>query len=321
MFWVRTNPAICLHYTRRKGSDSDTMMNKLDSFYYNVIKTVFLLFGLMPGSWRMAIGNTIGQIWFAVDKRHRRMALINLHQAFGKEKSELEIQRLAKKVFQNLARIPFEIAWTYRMDEESYKKLFQIHGLSNLKTAFDRRKGVLFLTAHSGNWELLPSIIRLSGYPSLVVYRPLNFQPADRYLYEYRVRFGVEMVAKKKSMRKIVRTLDQKECVGIVLDQNAGYTAGVFADFLGKPASTSMGLSLAALKYEAPVLPVFLYQEGEKFHVEIGEEIPLIKTGDKEKDVVANTQKYNQAIEAFVRNHPDQWFWVHNRFKDQPKPE
>ena len=94
-----------------------------------------------------------------------------------------------------------------------------------LKTAFDRRKGVLFLTAHSGNWELLPSII-----------------------------------------------------------------------------------NLAALKYEAPVLPVFLYQAGEKFHVEIGKEIPLIKTGDKEKDIVANTQKYNQAIEAFVRNHPDQWF-------------
>lgn len=319
MFWVRTSPATCLPYTRRKGS-GDTIMNTLDTYYYHTIKTVFLLLGLMPANWRMAAGKTIGRIWFAVDRRHRRMALLNLHQAFGKEKSEREIQKLAKRVFENLARIPFEIAWTYRMDEESYKKLFQIHGLSNLKTAFDRKKGVLFLTAHSGNWELLPSIIKLAGYPSLVIYRPLNFKPADRYLYEYRVRFGVEMVAKKKSMRKIVRTLDQKECVGIVLDQNAGYTAGVFADFLGKPASTSMGLSLAALKYEAPVIPVFLYQAGEKFHVEIGKEIPLIKTGDKEKDIVANTQKYNQAIEAFVRNHPEHWFWVHNRFKDQPKP-
>ena len=81
-----------------------------------------------------------------------------------------------------------------------------------------------------------------------------------------------------------------------------------------------MGLSLAALKYEAPVLPVFTYRENGKFYVEVGEEIPLIKTGDKEKDVAANTLQYNQAIESFVRNYPDQWFWVHNRFKDQPRP-
>lgn len=318
MSWGLTSPATCLIYTGRK--DSGAVMNIVDTLCYNAIKTLFLLFGLMPENWRNTCGDVLGRIWFAVDRRHREMALLNLHQAFGKEKSALELRRLARKVFQNLMRIPFEIGWSYRLDAKRYRKTFQVRGLSNLKTAFDRGKGVLLLTAHSGNWELLPSVMQLAGYASHVIYRPLNFKPADRYLYEYRMRFGVDMIPKKHSMRKIVRAIDRKECIGIVLDQNAGYTAGIFADFLGKPASTSMGLSLAALKYEAPVLPVFTYRENGKYYVEVGAEIPLIKTGDKEKDIAANTLKYNQAIEAFVRSRPDQWFWVHNRFKDQPLP-
>ena len=294
-------------------------MKIVDFFFYQAIKVLFLLFGLMPASWRMACANTIGRIWFAVDKRHRDVAISNLDQAFGTEKSPREIRCLARRVFQNIALIPFEVGWSYRLDAEQHKQVMRIIGLSNLRNAMRRGKGALLITAHSGNWELLPSAVQLAGFPAHVIYRPLNFKPADRYLYEYRVRFGVQMIPKKKSMRKIIRALDQKECVGIVLDQNAGYTAGVFADFLGKPASTSMGLSLAALKYEAPVLTVFTYRQDGKFFVEIGEEIPLVRTGDKEKDVVENTRRYNQAIETFVRNHPDQWFWVHNRFKDQPK--
>jgi len=296
------------------------MLNRIENFYYGCIKNIFGMLGLMPVAWREAIGNFIGRIWFIMDKRHREMALLNLNQAFGKQKSVAEIRRLASRVFQNIAQIPFEICWSYRLNPKEYQKYFTITGLSNLRIAFEKGRGVLLLTAHSGNWELLPSVIQLAGYPANVIFRPLNFKPANQYMYEYRVRFGVKMFQKKNSMRKILRALARKECVGIVLDQNAGYTAGVFADFLGKPASTSMGLSLVALKVEAPVLPVFITRGNRKFHVEIGEEIPLVKTGDKETDIAANTQRYNQAIEAYVRKNPDQWFWVHNRFKDQPIP-
>lgn len=294
-------------------------MNVLDRICYQAFKILFLLFGLMPASWRTACANTIGSLWFAVDKRHRGVSISNLNQAFGTEKSPREIRELARRVFQNIALIPFEVGWSYRLDAGQHKKIMRIIGLCNLRNAMRRGKGALLITAHSGNWELLPSAVQLAGFPAHVIYRPLNFKPADRYLYEYRVRFGVKMIPKKKSMRKIIRALGQKECVGIVLDQNAGYTAGVFADFLGRPASTSMGLALAALKYEAPVLTVFTYRRDGKFFVEIGAEIPLVRTGDKEKDVAENTRRYNQAIEAFVRKHPEQWFWVHNRFKDQPR--
>jgi len=119
-------------------------------------------------------------------------------------------------------------------------------------------------------------------------------------------------------MRKILQNLKQGGLIGILMDQNVDWYEGVFVDFFGRRACTNKGLALLALKTRAPVIPIFLVREKTGFRVEIGEEIPLVKTGDKIKDIEANTQQYNNAIEAFVRRYPDQWFWVHQRWKTRP---
>lgn len=289
----------------------------LEKIYYQLIRIMFALLSHMPEKWIVIAGNLIGRIWFKMDKRHRKVILSNLELAFGDIQSDSENRELAIKVFQNIAQMPFEIARSMRLNEKNYLEHFRISGLHNLQAALQKGKGVLLLTAHFGNWELLPSVIQLAGYPLNIIYRPLSFKPMDKYLYEYRERFGVKLIPKKKSMRQILQSLDRKEAVGIVLDQDSGMTAGVFTDFFGRKASTSKGLALVALKTGAPVVPGFISRVNHQYYVEIGTEIPLIKTGNKEQDVAINTQRYNQTIEATVRKNPNQWFWVHNRWKNK----
>jgi KDO2-lipid IV(A) lauroyltransferase len=187
--------------------------------------------------------------------------------------------------------------------------------MTHLQKAYAKGKGVLMITAHAGNWEFMSVTVTSAGYPLNVVYRPLNFKPADNFLYRYRTRFGTKLIPKRRSTRKILKALQKKECVGILFDQDPGLANGVFVNFFGQPTCTNKGLAFLALKTEAPVLPVFIVRQEKKFLLEFGEEIPLYRSSDMEKDIAVNTLSYNRAIEAFIRKHPEQWFWVHRRWK------
>lgn len=116
----------------------------------------------------------------------------------------------------------------------------------------------------------------------------------------------------------VLRSLKNNELVGILLDQNTNVAAGVFVDFFGKPACTNKGLAVLARATGVPVIPAFLAREGGAFHVEFGPEIPTIKTEDEDSDIYVNTRNYNQALESIIRRYPEQWFWVHNRWKTRP---
>lgn len=264
------------------------------------------------------LGNLIGHLWFLADRRHRDITVNNLTHAFGHEKNAYEIRKTAKDVFKNLGQILFEIGWSLHLGTKDFNKYFHIRGLSNYATAYEKNRGVLALTAHMGNWELLSFIAAMTGYPINIVFRPLDFQPMNQFVMKLRTRFGAKLIPAAHSMRKILKVLRQGEVVVLLLDQNVDWYNGVFADFFGRRACTNQGLALLALKTEAPVVPVFLVREDSGFMAEFGPELPLIKTGDKTKDVEENTRQYNQAIEAFVRRYPEQWFWVHQRWKTRP---
>lgn len=261
------------------------------------------------------MGNGLGRLFFCVDKRHRNIALDNLRLAFGREKTADEIQALAEKVFQNLGRILFEIGWALRLDPDDFGRFFSISHLSYLKAAYKKGKGVLILTGHMGNWELLTVIGSMMGHPTNIVFRPLDFLPLNRFFEQFRGRFGARLIPSQWAMAGILRSLKRGELVAVLLDQNVDWYQGVFVDFFKTPACTNKGLALLALKSGAPVVPMFLIRDGNRFRAEVGKEIPLIKTGDQTKDVEANTQHYNEAIEAIIRQYPDQWFWVHQRWK------
>ncbi|MBW2193548.1 MAG: lysophospholipid acyltransferase family protein, partial [Deltaproteobacteria bacterium] len=184
--------------------------------------------------------------------------------------------------------------------------------------AHDKGRGVLALTAHFGNWELLSVVGAMSGYPLAVLYRPLDFKPLDRFFVKLRTRFGGKMIPQKRALREVLRSLRKREIMVLLMDQNVDWYEGVFVDFMGRRACTNKGLALIALKSKAPVVPVFLVRQGEQFTAKILPEIPLIKTGDKTKDVEENTARYNAAIASFLYQYPEQWFWVHQRWKTRP---
>jgi KDO2-lipid IV(A) lauroyltransferase len=242
----------------------------------------------------------------------------NLTYAFGHQKQPEEIEKIARQVFINLVKIVFEIGWSLNLDERHLSKHFKIDGYHHLKKTYEKGKGVLLLAAHCGNWELLSVVGAMIKFPISIVVRPLDFKPLDHFIFNLRTRFGGKIIPKQRSIRTIIRSLDRGEMVLLLMDQNVDWYEGVFVDFMGHRACTNKGLALLALKTEASVVPVFMVREKSGFRAEFGPEILTVKTGDSQKDIEINTQEYNRVIENFIRRYPDQWFWIHQRWKTKP---
>ena len=293
-------------------------MSKLQETVHKVISTLFKILGLVPRKWALILGDCMGHIIFLADKKHREIALNNLAHAFGHEKKPHEIRLLAKQVFKNLVQVLFEIGWSLRLNRKDFSKHFHIERLSRLRAAYEKGKGVLLLGAHLGSWELQTIVVAMAGHPTSIVVRPLDFGPLEEFFRKLRTRFGSKLIPKQHSMRMVLRSLEKRHVVGLMMDQNVDWYEGVFVEFFGRAACTNKGLALLALKSGAPVVPLFLVRDKMGFKAEFGPELPLVQTGDKIKDVEANTQQYTKVIESFIRRYPDQWFWLHQRWKTRP---
>ena len=293
------------------------MFDSVD-FVDKLIEKLFRLLGLIPRKWAFRLSNCLGHFLYLVDKKHREIVLNNLTRAFAREKNRYEIKMLAKQVFKNALKIVFEIGWSLNLDEKRLMEYFSIEGRSHIKNAYEEGQGVLVLTGHFGNWELLSVIGAMLAYPLSVLYRPLDFKPLDRFFVKLRTRFGGNLIPLKRSMFAILKSLGRGEMVVLLMDQNVDWYEGVFVEFMGHRACTNKGLALIALKTKAPVIPAFLVRENGGFTAKFLPEIPLIMTGDTTRDIEDNTRQYNQVIESFLRRYPDQWFWLHQRWKTRP---
>jgi KDO2-lipid IV(A) lauroyltransferase len=294
-------------------------MDPLNRWLYTVLKKFVAVLGKIPEASRESCARFFGRLLFAADRNHRRIAIDNLTRAFGQGKSKPQIEAIAREVFVNLFRIALETAWSLNLTEEKFSQHFHIWGRSDYERASAKGKGVLLLGAHFGNWEVQMIIAHMMGIPLHVVYRMLDAPFLDRFVQEYRSRFGAVMIPNHRAaMRKIYAALRKGRPVGLLMDQGADWYDGVFVDFFNIPAATNTGLAILALKSEAPVLPFFLIRKPNGFHAVFGPELPLVKTGDATRDIEANTQLYNRVIELYAREYPDQWFWVHHRWKNRP---
>jgi Kdo2-lipid IVA lauroyltransferase/acyltransferase len=293
-------------------------MRYREKIIINAFELLLKLFGLLSRKWAVRIAHFLGRILFNVAKKHRRITMDNLTYAFGHEKQPEEIEKIARQVFINLVKVVFEIGWSTHLDERYLDEHFKIDGYHHIKNAYEKGKGVLVLTAHFGNWELLPVIGKIIKFTINIVVRPLDFKPLDHFIFNLRTRFGGKIIPKERSIHTIIRSLHRGEIVVLLMDQNVDWYEGVFVDFMGHRACTSKGLALLALKTGVPVIPVFMIRKKSGFKAEFGPEIVTVKTGDRQKDIESNTQEYNKVIENYIRRYPDQWFWVHQRWKTKP---
>lgn len=294
------------------------MPDWLSGWIYRLIWLFSSVLGAFSLTRGQRIGTCLGRLFHRIDRRHRTIAAGNIAAAFDVAEDGPETRRLVRNVFGNLGKVLFETCWSLHRDGAAVFKHFRIKGLSNLARAHKAGKGVLILTAHFGNWELLSVVGGMIRFPICIVYRPLDFLPLERFILDYRTRYGAKPIPKKKAFRAIYRRLKAGDLVSMLMDQNVAWREGVFADFFGRPACTNIGMGLLAMKSEAPVVPAFLVRHGDQFTAEFLPEVPMARTGDKIKDLEENTRRINAAIEAMVRRYPDQWFWVHRRWNTRP---
>lgn len=298
---------------------SENGMKLIDRWTCRLIQAWFKAIGGLPAPLREFCAAALGRLFYALAGQRRRITLDNLQRALGREKTPAEIQFIARRVFENLCRMIFEIGWAMRIKEPEFPRFFKLTGVSDYEKALAKGKGVLLLIAHFGNWELLPIVAHMTRMPVRIVYRPMDFAGLDLFFKENRSRFGgVPVPTHRGAMQKIYRALRQGCPVGMLMDQGADWYDGVFVDFFNRRAATNTGMAILALKSQAPVVPLFLVRRPRGFEAVFGPELPLIQTGDRTRDLEANTQLYNRVIEAYARNFTDQWFWIHHRWKNRP---
>ena len=271
--------------------------------------------------WRLGlwVGRRLGDLAYWVLPGRRAVARENLERAFAGERNAPELDRLCRESFRHLGVTLVEACTFYFRPTSVLLSRVDVEGVDHLKAAAAHGRGILLLTAHLGNWELLAAASVHTGYPLSVVVRPLDSAVLDRVVTRFRERGGVEVIAKRRALRGVRDALRRGRMVAILLDQNASRREGVFVPFFGEPASTSKSLALLALWSGAPVVPVFIQREREGRHrVTIEPAVPPPTTGDREQDILAFTAAFSRIVESRIRRSPEQWFWMHRRWRTRP---
>lgn len=284
----------------------------------SLLKALSYILGHIPYSLAVLSGRMLGALAFSLDKKRRKITIENLQLAFGRQKPPDEIEAIARRVFQNLAIMVFELFRLPWLTEKTLGSLVEVSGLENFDKALERKKGVILLTGHFGNWELLGLAHGFKGYTLDVVARELDSPLFEEYIRWIRTRSGNRIISKNRSMRKLLKSLSENRIATILIDQNVALAEGVFVDFFGTPACTNKGPAMLAAASGCAVVPAFIIREGKRHRLVIGEEIKLSKTGDKYKDAIENTERFTKKVEEIIGRYPDQWFWVHRRWKTRP---
>lgn len=278
--------------------------------------------GLLPRPLARALGIALGRLVYLLHGRLRRVGRRNLELAFP-EKSAAERQRILKGLFTALGRQLAEFCLFPRYSKENVERVAVYQGLENLEAARQRGKGVIFLTAHLGGWEIGSFVHSLNGNPLHVVVRALDNPYLDRLVDRYRCLHGNTTFDKQDFARGLLGALKAGETVGILMDQNMTPPQGVFVDFFGRAACTASGVARVALRTDAAVVPAFTLWDRAlgKYRVQFDPALELVRSGDEEADAISNTAAFTKVIESYARQYPEQWLWVHRRWKTRPEGE
>ena len=275
--------------------------------------------GVLPRSVARFVGATFASIAYRLRTPLRRAAQQNLQIAFP-EWSEKKRDEVIRRMIQQVGWMAGEFSQLPKYTQENIERVVVIDGFENFDAAKRAGKGVLFLTGHMSAWELSSFAHALYGYPLHFLVRPVSNRRIDELINRYRCLSGNRPIDKNKSARAILKVLGDAGTVGILMDHNTSLDEGVFVNFFGIPASTSSGLARLALRTEASVVPGFLIWDSarRKYRLRFEPAVELSRSGDEEADVRENTQRFTNVIEEYIRSHPDQWLWVHKRWKTRP---
>jgi KDO2-lipid IV(A) lauroyltransferase len=272
------------------------------------MKILEKLIFLFPRSFALQIGRLWGLMGYYIFKKRRLLALQNLNLALNNQNNELII----KKLFENLGMNLIEFLRFSEITKDNLSEYITFHGKEYLDQAYGQKQGVLVLTAHIGNWELLAASVGLLGYNTSMVVKSARQKSVDNYIVQKRNQKNIKLFSGKNLIKAILKQLKSGGIVGVVLDQHATKSEGVVVPFFGQHAATLKSLAILSQRTNAIVLPMYIYRD-ENYHHHIIVEPPIFHNSDE--DITLRTQKYTAWIESAIRAHPDQWIWTHNRWK------
>lgn len=276
--------------------------------------------GVMPESAALRLGSGLGALSYNLSKRYRTVAISNLTQVFGAEWDERRIAATAKRAFQNVGMNLVEFLRFRNMDPSHLDEIVTVEGEENAREALFRGRGIVAVTAHYGNFELFGAAFARKGYPLSVIARDADDKGTTDLINSIREKMGYWVFPRRNAARKALGVLRKNGVLGVLPDQND--LDGIFVPFLGRLAATATGPAFMALHTGAAVVPAFIHRTANNKHVvRIFPAIEFTPTGDNDADIRALTIRINQALEVVIREHPEQWFWLHNRWKTRPPAE
>jgi KDO2-lipid IV(A) lauroyltransferase len=290
-----------------------------DWILYLIVRLEAFIFRLMPLGFSLWAARTFGSLIYHTMGRRKTVAYANLRAAFRGKYTPAQLDRIIKSIYRNIAQSYMELLKFPQIDDKYIKKYIKIEGQDKVKkAAADGGSGVIFLTAHFGNWELSSLIGSTVGYKMNVLARWQKMEKLNGYLNKMRGSKGANVIFKENAVEEIFDSLNRKEAVGILSDQDSG-KKGELVEFLGRRASTPKGVAHFSLRTGAPIFPVFMIREHGPYHrIVVEDDISVMRSDDLEKDVHEILQRFADVLAKYVTQYPEQWLWLHKRWKSTP---
>jgi len=272
---------------------------------------------VLPYPVALRVGDVLGLLAYVFWGSRRKIALENLRGAV--ERGAIVLDRDPRAVirqnFRNLGRSFIEVLKIYYGFGDSVFRRVKITGADNYRQAEQKGKGVLCVTAHCGNWELLAVYVSMKLAKITIVARKQDNPYLNRFIERTREKYGNHTIYKEGALKGILSSLKKGEVIGILMDQSVIRSEGFVVPFLGKNAYAMKSPAVLARKTGTPVVPAFIRRTGNGHLIEIGEEIPLSLSGDSEAALIQDTISFLRPTEDFIRQHPAEWLWIHRRWK------
>jgi len=288
---------------------------------FGLLYGLFLISRLIPHRLLLGFGRWLGLFVWHMLRIRREVVLENLRASFHQEMSNVAIHDLARRFYGHLGVTLMEFLTFYSTNLQQIRDMVTIEGLEHLSACRDRGTGAIITSGHLGNWELGGACIAASGFPISFIIKSQSNPHVDRVQNKIRQKVGIGVIRQGASARQLVYTLRNREFVGMLADQDAG-NEGVFVSFLGRPASVFRGPAYLAFRTGCPIVPSFIArQPNGHHHTTITPPIEVNPDWDEETAVRELTQAYTKRLEDFIRRIPEQYFWVHRRWKTRPPEE
>ena len=289
-----------------------------DLVYLTLYYTFKFFIWLIPQKLMFYIAKGLVLFLYVVDTKHRKIANVNLILAYGNTLSDEKKEQIVKGAYLNLVLLLIDFIRNQGISKEALLKKVTFENEQILEDALEAGQKIILVTAHYGNWELLPLSLAAKFAPLTGVGRKLDSSAMDNILNQNREQFDIEMLDKKGAMKDMITVLKHNRMLGLLVDQNTSENEGILVNFFDKPVRHTPSAAILARRFNALIIPAFITTEDtDQYKIIFYKPIETNKTEDKEKDILDSVQKQAKITEEIIRQRPEAWFWLHKRWKNQ----